>query len=89
MYLNQPKPNVKAYFFTDRGALTLTNSNLGLIFQACLVEGFGDKESAGWRTVLADAQENKYLWPLPAAATMMVPLPAPNITGNPHETSHF
>ena len=78
MYLNQPKPNVKAYFFTDRGALTLINSNLGLIFQACLVEGFGDKEGADWHTVLADAQENKkYLWPLPAAATMTVPLPAP------------
>ena len=62
LYLNQPKQNVKAYFSTDRGAPTLTNSNLGLIFQACLVEGFGDKEGAGWRTVLADAQENKYIF---------------------------
>ena len=68
LYLNQPKQNVKAYFSTDRGAPTLTNSNLGLIFQACLVEGFGDKEGAGWRTVLADAQENK-LPPSAAAAT--------------------
>lgn len=83
MYLNQPKQNAKAYFFTDRGALTLINSNLGLIFQACLVEGFGDKEGSGWHTVLADAQENKYLWPIPAAATMTVPLPAPISLGIP------
>lgn len=62
MFLHTQNLAVQTFLSTDKNAPILNNQNLAQIFKACLVEGYGEKESAGWSLVYEDSNTGKYVF---------------------------
>lgn len=65
MFLHTQQIPVKTYRSTDDGAPILSGQNLAQIFKACLAEGYGSQEGAGWTTVFEDGTAGKYVFAPP------------------------